>query len=252
MTQQLSPKQEIGTQSSMQSQTGQQPSQTGQQSSQTGQQPSQIGQGGQQQWGQIPEGSQGYTQGAQSTTGGGRIQISTQGGSQMLQGSTSAQHGLRLDDALTNEMRVALHDFAQAANVTEWCAEQCIDEGPQMAECIRLCRDVADLAEMNVKFMTRDSAFGPDLVDVFVQAADACARECAQHSHSHCQECVDVLSRSIVSAEEMLASFQGGGQGGTQAMMGSQPTQTTGGQSMPPQSGQPTQSMGPSQPQQRY
>ena len=82
---------------------------------------------------------------------------------------------------------------------------------------------------MNATFLTRDSAFGPDLVDVFVQAADACARECAQHSHDHCQACVEVLSRSIISAEEMLASFQGGPQATIEARQARSTGSRTGG-----------------------
>ncbi len=34
----------------------------------------------------------------------------------------------------------------------EWCAEKCPDEGVDMSRCIRLCRDVADLASDNVRF----------------------------------------------------------------------------------------------------
>ncbi|NHN43014.1 four-helix bundle copper-binding protein [Halorubellus sp. JP-L1] len=212
--QQPQQQQGIGSQPSSQSQMGQQPSQMGRQSSQMGQQ-------GIQQQGQIPEGTQGYTEGAQSAIGQSGQQ-GMQGGMQAGGGQMSAQpmggqqgggqRELRLDEALTNEMRVALHDLVQAANVTEWCAEQCIDDGPQMNECLRLCRDVADLASLNVSFMTRDSAFGLDLISVFIEAADACARECAQHQHGHCQECAEALSKAIQSSQQMLSSFQGGGQ----------------------------------------
>lgn len=75
-------------------------------------------------------------------------------------------------------------------------------------------------------FLARDSAFGADLVE----AANACARECVQHSHGHCQECAEVLSRAAQSAQQMLASFQGGGQQGAH-----QAPQSQGGQSMGPQ-----------------
>ena len=134
------------------------------------------------------------------------------GGQQVGQGSQMGmQRGVTLEDGINDEMRVALHDFVQAANVSEWCAEQCIDEGPQMAECIRLCRDVADLASLNAKLLTRDSVFGPELAEVFAMAADEAAQECAQHPHKHCQDCAEVLSRAARSTRKMLSSFGGGG-----------------------------------------
>ena len=120
-----------------------------------------------------------------------------------------------LENSLTNEMRLALHDFVQAATVCEWCADQCIGEGPMMAECIRLCRDVADLATLNVQFMARDSQFGPELAETFAYAAEECANECAQHGHVHCQECASELRRAVDSTWRMLESFEHGHAGGT-------------------------------------
>lgn len=131
---------------------------------------------------------------------------------------------LTLEEGISDEMRVALHDFVQAANACEWCADQCLDEGPQMAECIRLCRDVADLAELNIQLLTRDSVFGPEAAEVFALAADACAQECAQHPMKHCQECAEVLPRAARSTRKMLASFGAQGTQGMQAqsMQGAQ------------------------------
>jgi len=232
MKQQPQSQQRIGSQSSTRSQFGQQP-------------PSEFGQRGIQ-GGQLPEGTQGYSEGATAATGQS-AQPGIKGGMQAGGGQTTTQpmgrqQELRLDEALTNEMRVALHDLVQAANVTEWCAEQCIDAGPQMNECLRLCRDVADLAAMNVSFMTRDSAFGPDLIDVFIEAADACARECAQHAHGHCQECAEALSKAIQSSKQMLARFQGGGQQPMQQPMGGQFGQGSQGQVARSQPAQPQMS----------
>ena len=120
--------------------------------------------------------------------------------------------GGTLEGSITDQMRVVLHDFTEAAKVTEWCAERCIDEGPEMAECVRLCRDVADIARLNVELLTRDSLFGPELAEVFVMAADECARECAKHPHQHCQECAEVLPRAARATRAMLSSL-GEGQG---------------------------------------
>jgi len=164
-----------------------------------------------QEYGQSGEqyGQQGYGQqsGQQQQFGGQQQQqTGAPGGGQSMD--------MKLEEGLTEEMRVVLHDLIQSATACEWCAERCIDEGPQMAECIRLCRDVADLATLNVQFISRDSVFGPEAIEVFANAAEACAQECARHGHRHCQECAEQLSRAVQSTRKMLASFgQESGQG---------------------------------------
>lgn len=152
----------------------------------TSQRIGQQGQGGMSQSGQRGGGI------GQQMAGGG------QGGQQM---------GIELEDALSGEMRLTLHDFVQSALVCEWCADQCLDEGPHMAECVRLCRDVADLALQNVRFIARDSVYGPDIAETFVYAAEECAQECANHPHEHCQECASTLRRAAQSTRELLGSI---------------------------------------------
>lgn len=167
-----------------------------------GQSGQQQGFGGPQQGAQGSMGQQGQQYGQQQIAGS---QQQRPGGAQQPIGGM----GLKLEEAINDEMRVALHDFVESATVCEWCAEQCIDEGPQMAECLRLCRDVADLASLNIQLLSRDSVFGPEVAEVFAEAAEACGRECAQHPHKHCQECAEVLDRATRSTRKMLASFGG-------------------------------------------
>ena len=147
----------------------------------------------------------------QGVGGPARQSMPTQGGQTHQPQGTSPQIAAgrdgTLEDGISDEMRVVLHDFINAANVCEWCAAQCLDEGPHMAECIRLCRDVADIASLNTQLLTRDSTFGPEAAELFVRAAEECAQECAQHQHRHCQECAEVLPRAARSTRKMLASF---------------------------------------------
>lgn len=119
---------------------------------------------------------------------------------------------MRFEEAMSEDMQIALQDFTEAVTVCEWCADQCIDEGPQMAECIRLCRDVADIASLNVQLLSRDSVFGPQAAELFVTVAEACAQECAQHHHRHCQACAEVLQRAVETTQRMLTGVvQSGG-----------------------------------------
>lgn len=77
-----------------------------------------------------------------------------------------------------------------------------------MAECIRLCRDVADLAVQNVRFIARDSIIGPAAAEAFISAAEECAAECARHPHAHCQECAGVLRRAAGSTRGLLDGLE--------------------------------------------
>jgi len=189
--------QQYGSQESM----SQEPGSTEALPLETGQQPQQYGS---QATGQPGQRGHGEAAASRPSGAGGMGQTG-----QQMQGSAAG--GLKLEEAISNEMRVALHDFVQAANICEWCAERCIDAGPQMAECVRLCRDVADIASLNVRLIARDSVFGPELAEVFARAAEACAQECAKHPERHCQECAEVLPRAAQSTREMLSAFGGGG-----------------------------------------
>lgn len=144
-------------------------------------------------------GQQSLTTGPQSV--GGQVQ-------QSPPGQQGQQIGGTLDQALSPEMQQSLQQFFEASKACEWCAERCIDEGPQMSECIRLCRDVADIASMNARFISRDSVFGPELAQLFIQTAEECAQECSRHSHEHCQQCARSLTRAIQTTQNMLNSFQ--------------------------------------------
>lgn len=128
-------------------------------------------------------------------------------GQQQMGPSQQPQMEREFEDTLTRDMRVALHDFVQATTVCNWCADECLGD-PQMEECARLCRDVADLAALNVQFISRDSIFGVDVAETFAYAAEECEQICAQHSDPHCQECASVLGRAIDSTWAMLESFE--------------------------------------------
>jgi hypothetical protein len=122
-------------------------------------------------------------------------------------GAMDEQGGLRFEDTLNSETRVALEDFEKAARLCERCADECLGDAG-MEQCARLCRDVADLATLNAQFISRDSLFGADIAETFAYAAEECKQECARHPQEHCQECASALSRAIDSTWKMLNSFQ--------------------------------------------
>lgn len=101
------------------------------------------------------------------------------------------------------EMEACMDNCLEAAQACENCADACVEEGEEMARCIRLCRDVADLATLHARFMARNSAFHDDLAAITADAAEECAEECANHDHDHCQLCAEILPDCVETCREM-------------------------------------------------
>lgn len=106
---------------------------------------------------------------------------------------------------LSDEQRECLENCQRAAQVCEWCADACADEDG-MGECIRLCRDVADIATLHARLMARDSDYSGDLASVCADVAEACAEECEGHDHDHCQLCAEVLPDCVETCRSMASA----------------------------------------------
>ncbi|MEM4781867.1 MAG: four-helix bundle copper-binding protein [Halalkalicoccus sp.] len=108
-------------------------------------------------------------------------------------------------DHLDDEMEACMDNCLEAAQACEWCADACAEEGEGMAECIRLCRDVADLTALHARFMARGSRYHGELASVCADECEECADECAQHDHEHCQVCAEVLRECAETCRGMAA-----------------------------------------------
>jgi len=134
-------------------------------------------------------------------------------GQQQMQSTQGMTTGGTTQDAgpLPQQHGQALDMVAQSVAVCGWCADQCITTAdPSMIECIRMCEDVVELGKALLALAPRSSRFTADLAQTFSQAAQACAQECGQHHHSHCQECASLLPQAAQSAQQL--STMGGQQ----------------------------------------
>ena len=107
--------------------------------------------------------------------------------------------------SLTHDQCECLENCTEAAQVAEWCADECLGD-PEMEACARLCRDVADLTTMHARFMARDSAYSNSLAEVCAEACEACAGECKKHRAEHCQVCAKVLQMCAGSCRKMATA----------------------------------------------
>jgi hypothetical protein len=80
----------------------------------------------------------------------------------------------------------------------EICATKCIEMGDKShADCIKNCRDCADICNLCLKWLSRQSAFAEDLCKLCAKICEACANECDKHDHEHCRRCAEACRRCV-------------------------------------------------------
>ena len=146
----------------------------------------------------------GQTSGGQMGQQGGMGQ---QMGQQGTQAQLIPQMGHSFDGDLTGELHAALEDFEKVADVTRWCIDNMIDEGPHMSTCIRVCQDVGDLAELNDRLIARDSIYGLEAAMLFASVAEDALQEIERHQNPHCQETAATIRRALDSTYNLLEAF---------------------------------------------
>jgi hypothetical protein len=109
-------------------------------------------------------------------------------------------------DHVEGTMEECIDNCLEAAQACEWCADERAGEGEDMARCLRLCRDVADLTTMHARFMARNSNYSAVLAEACAGACEECAEECERHDAEHCQVCADVLRECAETCREMASS----------------------------------------------
>lgn len=114
----------------------------------------------------------------------------------------------QIDHVSENDrMAECIDNCFEAAQACEWCATECTRMGSEeMARCIELCRDVADVTTLHARMMARDSDYSSDLAATCADLCEACADECEQHDEQHCQVCADVLRECADSCRDMASA----------------------------------------------
>jgi hypothetical protein len=99
----------------------------------------------------------------------------------------------------------ACHACAVACN---HCAAACLQEPDvkAMVRCIALDTDCAQLCQLAIAFMARDSPFAASVCGVCAQVCDACAAECGQHPMDHCQQCAEACRRCAAACRAMAGA----------------------------------------------
>ena len=79
----------------------------------------------------------------------------------------------------------------RCAQACESCANACLEEPTvaNMAGCIRLARDCADLCWTAAAMTARSSDYAGELCRLCAEVCYACATECELFEVDHCQRC---------------------------------------------------------------
>ncbi|GAB3496891.1 hypothetical protein GCM10027341_16350 [Spirosoma knui] len=77
-----------------------------------------------------------------------------------------------------------------------------------MTECIRLCRDCADICTLCGRLEARGSEFMRDFMALCAEVCEACAEECAKHAdhHAHCKACAEACRKCAEECRHMSAN----------------------------------------------
>ena len=91
------------------------------------------------------------------------------------------------------------------ANACDRCAAACLKEkGMQdMARCIALDIDCAQICRLAAGYMARGSELARPVCAVCAEVCEACGQECARHSQEHCRQCAQACSIAAAQCRAM-------------------------------------------------
>lgn len=106
------------------------------------------------------------------------------------------------------ENKDLLNKLSYCQTTCEHCADACLSEDnvAEMAECIRLDRDCADICDLALKYISRDSKRASSVVELCAEICDECAAECEKHDKGHCKDCAEACRECAEVCRNTFAS----------------------------------------------
>ena len=89
------------------------------------------------------------------------------------------------------------------------CADACVAEEMDMAQCIRNCLDCADVCAATARLAVHRSAQNIDVLraqlETCIKACETCAAECEGHDNPHCALCAKMCRECAEDCKKALA-----------------------------------------------
>ena len=101
-----------------------------------------------------------------------------------------------MKDEKTNHL---LDTLMKCIAACETCGDKCLDEDnvAEMADCIRTDRACADACGITARFVSRNSKYAKEYLDLCRAICEDCEAECDMHDHKHCKVCAKVCRETM-------------------------------------------------------
>ncbi|MBX7527406.1 four-helix bundle copper-binding protein [Qipengyuania vesicularis] len=111
-------------------------------------------------------------------------------------------------DDRTEELVLAARHAMLCSLFCTSCADACVAEDMDMAQCIRNCLDCADVCAATARLATRRTAQNIDVLrsqlETCIKACETCAEECSGHDNPHCQLCAEMCRECAEDCRKAL------------------------------------------------
>ena len=87
-----------------------------------------------------------------------------------------------------------LENLLLCVDACNTCAVACLDEenASKMKNCIKMDLDCAEICQTSINFITRDSLYTKEILQMCFKLCEACALECGIHTGmEHCVKCAE-------------------------------------------------------------
>ncbi|HEM45610.1 MAG TPA: four-helix bundle copper-binding protein [Alphaproteobacteria bacterium] len=107
----------------------------------------------------------------------------------------------------------AVRETAECSLVCTTCADACLAEAADMANCIRLCLDAADMTAVVAQMLARpghqDRETLQRALEACSRACQACAEECERHADrmEHCGICAESCRACADACDRMTGAL---------------------------------------------
>ena len=117
------------------------------------------------------------------------------------------QNHPQVDDK-TDELVLAARHAMLCSLFCTSCADACVAEDMDMAQCIRNCLDCADVCAATARLATRRTAQNIEVLraqlETCIKACETCAAECEGHDNPHCQLCAKMCRECAEDCRKAL------------------------------------------------
>ncbi len=104
-----------------------------------------------------------------------------------------------------NDNKYLIEKLSNCIAACQRCSDACLDEDnvSEMAGCIRSDRDCAEICQVALNFLSRNSDNTDQILSLCKEMCEACADDCEQHEAEHCKKCAEACRECAEACEKV-------------------------------------------------